>query len=202
MAAEGRDDLRKVWKVMKNVGKNGDPPASMSRPVGRVLSSGGVADPEAMVTQLRFQGPCARWTSSGPGTGEHDRLYTPGMDPMTLLTVAFAAGLRSTASALIESVLAVARRPILLLLATLAFVSAAATLLTLSAVVFTGWWQEFSLELGVGLLIAGVVDVAILSLLNGLIEGGAHKRELRDIRETTHRIELLLAPSKTAADSG
>jgi hypothetical protein len=73
--------------------------------------------------------------------------------------------------ALLKSILTVARRAILIALVTLIFVISSATLLALSAVVLTGWWQDFTLELGVGLLIAGVVDIAILGALHGLIEG-------------------------------
>lgn len=65
----------------------------------------------------------------------------------------------------------IARRPILLFLVTLAFVLSAVLLLALSGLVFRGWWQGFCLELGVGLFIAGIVDVAILGALHGLIEG-------------------------------
>ena len=64
-----------------------------------------------------------------------------------------------------------ARRPILLLLVTSTFVVVAILLLTLSGTVLHGWWQSLFLELGVGVLIAGVVDVAILGALHGLIEG-------------------------------
>jgi hypothetical protein len=42
--------------------------------------------------------------------------------------------------------------------------------------VFQGWWQAFSLELGVGLLIAGIVDVAVLGALHELIEGGTKQQ--------------------------
>jgi hypothetical protein len=58
------------------------------------------------------------------------------------------------------------------LAATLAFVISAAASFTLSGLVFTGWWQGFFLELSVGLLIAGIADIAILGALRGLIEGG------------------------------
>jgi hypothetical protein len=73
--------------------------------------------------------------------------------------------------AALRAVVQVARRPILLLAVTLAFVASAGLSLALSGIVFRGWWQSFFLELGVGLLIAGIVDVAILGALHGLIEG-------------------------------
>jgi hypothetical protein len=75
------------------------------------------------------------------------------------------------ATSVVRGVVKVARRPILLLAVTLAFVASAVLSLTLSGVVFRGWWQSFFLELGAGLLIAGIVDVAVLSALHGLIEG-------------------------------
>src|ERR1700683_1795018 len=83
------------------------------------------------------------------------------IDPVTFSLATWAVG----------AVIKVARRPILLLAVTLAFVACAVLSLALSGVVFRGWWQGFFLELGVGLLIAGIVDVAILGALHGLIEG-------------------------------
>jgi hypothetical protein len=83
------------------------------------------------------------------------------IDPVTLPLALWA----------VRAIIKVARRPILLLAVTLAFVACAALSLALSGVVFRGWWQSFFLELGVGLLIAGIVDVAILGALHGLIEG-------------------------------
>ena len=73
--------------------------------------------------------------------------------------------------ALVALPLTIARRPILLFLVTLAFVLSAVLSLALSGLVFTGWWQAFCQALGVGLLLAGIVDVAILGALHGLIEG-------------------------------
>ena len=55
--------------------------------------------------------------------------------------------------------------------------------------------QGFFLEFGVGLLIAGIVDVAILSALHGLIEGDGGKGEISKALSAIHRIEGLLAES-------
>lgn len=71
----------------------------------------------------------------------------------------------------LKSVVAAARRPLLLALVTFIFMMISTTSLTISAIVFTGWWQGFFLELGVGLLVAGLVDIAVLGALHGLIEG-------------------------------
>ncbi len=71
----------------------------------------------------------------------------------------------------------IARKPALLFLVTLAFVVSAILSLALSGLVFRDWWQGFFLELGVGLLIAGTVDVAVLGALHGLIEGDESKTD-------------------------
>jgi hypothetical protein len=83
------------------------------------------------------------------------------MDPISLATMVVALPVQ------------IARRPILLAIVTLTFVASVAVSLILSGVLFRGWWQGFFLELGVGLLIAGIVDVAILGALHALIEGDA-----------------------------
>ena|SRR5215471_14490975 len=77
----------------------------------------------------------------------------------------------------------IARRPMLLFLVTLAFVLGATLSLALSGLVLQGWWQAFCLELGVGLLIAGIVDVAILGALHGLIEGDGNQATVRRVAE-------------------
>jgi len=89
------------------------------------------------------------------------------MDPITLASAILAV----LGNGVLRSVLAVARRAILIALVTLLFIVVAVTCLILSGIVFTGWWQAFFLEAGVGLLIAGIVDVAVLGALHGLIEG-------------------------------
>jgi hypothetical protein len=82
--------------------------------------------------------------------------------------------------ALVALPVRIARRPVLLFVVTLGFVVSAVLLLALSGLVFRGWWQAFCLEFGVGLLIAGIVDVAILGALHGLIEGdGSEGRAAR-----------------------
>ncbi len=72
---------------------------------------------------------------------------------------------------------------------TFAFVVTATTSLVLSGLPFRGWWQGFFLELGVGLLIAAIVDVAILGALHGLIEGGREAPEIHQFLQATSRIE-------------
>jgi hypothetical protein len=93
-----------------------------------------------------------------------------------------------------RSIWSIARRPILLLTATLVFVISAAASLTLSGLVFTGWWQGFFLELGVGLLIAGIVDIAILGALHGLIEGegDGETTAIYQLTAAVNRVETLL----------
>jgi hypothetical protein len=116
---------------------------------------------------------------------------------LNLLTTLQEVGLTKVGRALIRSVIEVARRPVLLAIVTLAFVASAVLCLCLSAIVFSGWWQGFLLELGVGLLIAGIVDVAILGALRGLIEGGVSKEspkiDVQQLLDSTKRIEQLLA---------
>jgi hypothetical protein len=99
---------------------------------------------------------------------------------------------------LVEGLWAIARKPILIFLVTLAFVILATVLLVLSGLVFHGWWQGFLLELGVGLLVAGVVEVAVLSLLHSLIEGDGGASEIQQILETISRIENQLADQTVA----
>lgn len=116
------------------------------------------------------------------------------MSPETLVIALVAASARA--------LFTVARRPILLLLVTLTFITSAALSLALSAIVFTGWWQGFLLEIGVGLLIAGIVDVAILGALHGLIEGDGDGARIRRILDTATRIEALLMAGDRAAAQG
>ena len=75
----------------------------------------------------------------------------------------------------------IARRPVLLFLVTLGFVVSAVLLLALSGLVFRGLVASILPGIpGVGLLIAGIVDVAILGALHGLIEGdGSEGRAAR-----------------------
>ena len=65
------------------------------------------------------------------------------------------------------------RRPLLLAATVFAFVVCAVASLTLSAVVFDGWWQQFFLDAGVSLLFVGVVDLVILGALRTLLESPA-----------------------------
>jgi hypothetical protein len=119
------------------------------------------------------------------------------MDLALILSILRLIGPASVGRALVQSVIEVARRPVLLAIVTLAFVASAVLCLCLSAIVFSGWWQGFLLELGVGLLIAGVVDVAILGALRGLIEGDvsndAPMIDIQQVLDSTVRIENLLA---------
>ena len=71
--------------------------------------------------------------------------------------------------------------------------------LTLSGLVFTGWWQGFFLELGVGLLIAGIVDIAILGALHGLIEGDGETAAIHQLIAAMNRVETLLKTPGAAA---
>jgi hypothetical protein len=117
------------------------------------------------------------------------------MDPVTLILAATAA----VSSNLVSSVLTVARKPVLLFLVTLTFVILGAASLVLSGLVFRGWWQGFFLEVGVGVLIAGIVDVAVLSALHGLIEGDGNADEIRQIVESAvSRMENRLAAQTVA----
>ena len=92
----------------------------------------------------------------------------------------------------------IARRPVLLFLVTLGFVLAATLSLALSGLVFQGWWQAFCLELGVGLLIAGFVDVAILGALHGLIEGDGNRTKAANIQIRLSERSVLVSHSKRA----
>jgi hypothetical protein len=72
------------------------------------------------------------------------------------------------------------RRPVLLAIVTLSFIVSAAICLILSGLLFQGWWQGFFLALGVGLLVAGIVDVGVIGALHGLIEGEPTRRSADD----------------------
>jgi hypothetical protein len=73
------------------------------------------------------------------------------------------------------------------------------TSLLLSGLVFRGWWQGFFLELGVGLLVVTVVEVAVLGTLHELTDG----KTLRAILDNTNRIETeVLEISGTTASGG
>jgi hypothetical protein len=90
------------------------------------------------------------------------------MDPLTLILAAIA--LPGW----------IASRPVRIALVTLIFVVISVVLLLVSGFVLHGWWQAFFLEAGVGALIAGIVDVAVLSALHDLIEGrGDQKLSVR-----------------------
>jgi hypothetical protein len=69
-----------------------------------------------------------------------------------------------------------AARPVRIAFITLIFIAVALAMLVLSGLVMHGWWQAFFLESGVGTLIAGIVDVAVLSALHDLVEGGGDRK--------------------------
>ena len=68
---------------------------------------------------------------------------------------------------------------------TLLLILSGITSLILSGLVFRGWWQGFFLELGVGLLVVSIVEVAVLGVLHALTDG----KKLREILDATNRIE-------------
>jgi VIT1/CCC1 family predicted Fe2+/Mn2+ transporter len=72
---------------------------------------------------------------------------------------------------LIEQLIRAARRPLLLGAVILAFVAGACLCLILSGLTFRGWWQGFFQNLGVSVLLVGVVNLGILGALRGLTEG-------------------------------
>jgi len=88
-------------------------------------------------------------------------------------------------SGLSRSVIKVALEPILIAAVTLTLILTGIVSLVLSGLVFQGWWQGFSLELGVGLLVVSIVEVAVLGALHALTDG----KMLRRILESTSRIE-------------
>jgi hypothetical protein len=81
---------------------------------------------------------------------------------------------------ILDAIVGIARRPIRIAIVTIAFVAIAAISLVLSGIVFNGWWQGFFQALGVGILLAGIVDVAILGALRGLLEGERQPQEMTD----------------------
>jgi len=103
------------------------------------------------------------------------------MDPISLASLA----LLVAGKGLLQSVLKVAREPILLGLVTLILVLLGILSLALSGLVFQGWWQAVFLELGVGLLVVSIVEVAVLGFLHAVTDGNKMQR----ILETTTRIE-------------
>jgi hypothetical protein len=111
------------------------------------------------------------------------------MDPITLIMTALVSAsgraLAESGLQLARSVLKVAREPILLAGLTLLLILSGITSLLLSGLVFRGWWQEFFLELGVGLLVVSIVEVAVLGVLHALTDG----KKLREILDATNRIE-------------
>jgi hypothetical protein len=86
---------------------------------------------------------------------------------------------------LARSVLKIALDLRLLAGVTLLLILSGIVSLLLSGLVFRDWWQGFFLELGVGLLVVSIVEVAVLGTLHELTDG----RMLRNILDATHRIE-------------
>jgi hypothetical protein len=112
------------------------------------------------------------------------------------------ARLSGAGDSLLTGILTIAHRAILIGLVTLIFVVTSSGLLVLSALIFTGWWQEFFLELGVGLLVAGIVDIAILGALHSLIEDTEKFRKGEDkIKEVLKRTFGSAAESQTKRPS-
>jgi hypothetical protein len=103
------------------------------------------------------------------------------MDPITIGAVVLALA----GNGLVRSVIKIALEPLLLGLVTLILILVGILSLALSGLVFHGWWQAVSLELGVGLLVVSIVEVAVLGFLHALTDGST----LRRILETTTRIE-------------
>lgn len=74
-----------------------------------------------------------------------------------------------------RSAMTVARQPVLIFLVVIAFLACAVFSLALSGLIFYGWWEGFFLEIGVGLLVTGIIDLVVLSALNTFLEAGKSK---------------------------
>jgi hypothetical protein len=137
-----------------------------------------------------------------PLTHAAKTLCSQAMDPITLIVTALlsASGraLAESGLQLARSVLKVAREPILLAGLTLLLILSGITSLLLSGLVFRGWWQEFFLELGVGLIVVSIVEVAVLGVLHALTDG----KKLREILDATNRIENELMGHSIITASG
>lgn len=124
------------------------------------------------------------------------------MDPITLIVTALVSAsgqaLARSGLELARSVLKVAREPMLLAGLTLLLILSGITSLILSGLVFRGWWQGFFLELGVGLLVVSIVEVAVLGVLHALTDG----KKLREILDATNRIENELMGHSIITASG
>jgi hypothetical protein len=124
------------------------------------------------------------------------------MDPITLIMASLVSAsgraLAESGIQLARSVLKVAREPILLAGLTLLLILSGIASLLLSGLVFRGWWQEFFLELGVGLLVVSIVEVAVLGVLHALTDG----KKLREILDVTNRIENELMGHSIITASG
>lgn len=123
------------------------------------------------------------------------------MNPVSLGALIIGAansGLTQAGIELARSVIKVAREPLLLAGVTLLLILSGITSLLLSGLVFRDWWQAFFLELGVGLLVVSIVEVAVLGVLHALTDG----RILRRILEATTRIERELTNGSIITASG
>jgi hypothetical protein len=103
----------------------------------------------------------------------------PPMDNLVTLSLV------ATGTGLLRSVIKVAREPILLGFVTLMLILLGILSLTLSGLVLQGWWQAAFLELGVGLLVVSIVEVAVLGFLHAVTDGDT----LRKILDKTTIIE-------------
>jgi hypothetical protein len=84
-------------------------------------------------------------------------------------------GLEAIASLVIDTFLrtlwSVVRRPLLLLGTVVAFVVAGILALAASKFWTSGWWEDLLLNLGVGLIFVGLIDLVVLGAVRRIIEG-------------------------------
>ncbi|MFG3351030.1 hypothetical protein [Streptomyces sp. NPDC048001] len=78
----------------------------------------------------------------------------------------------------LAAALLVSARRYVLGLAIFVFTISGLTSLMLSAFVFTGWWGDFLINLGLGLVFSGVVDLMILGVI-----GDLRQRDQKDSRQ-------------------
>jgi len=76
---------------------------------------------------------------------------------------------------LLRSIWSVVRRPVLLLGSVLAFVVAGILALAASGFWTSGWWEDLLLNLGVGLIFVGLIDLVVLGALRGILEGPGNR---------------------------
>ncbi|WP_143234892.1 hypothetical protein [Paractinoplanes atraurantiacus] len=82
--------------------------------------------------------------------------------------VVLTAALNSVSDTILKLATILASRRWVLGLAVVAFTVAGTSCVVASGVLFETWWQAFFLEVGVGLLLTGIVDLAILGLISRL----------------------------------